>query len=171
MWVASLLVGMCYDTTYVQEKDKEAHKKVLAQIRKHVLDVVAQSLQDTLHSSVTASVKYNRYFALTELCHRILNARPTGITVDVNVKEEDAVKQVSKLMLEKNFVPILISVISDVDVNYPQARSILNSILRPLEQLTKAAIRIHREDRSSQPSHACGASAKRWRSGRRRGRR
>ncbi|KAF1799301.1 hypothetical protein FB192DRAFT_1285399, partial [Mucor lusitanicus] len=143
MWVASLLVGMCYDTTPVQKKDKEAHRETLAGVRNHVLDVVAQSLQDTLHSHATASVKYNRYFALTELCHRILNARPTGISVDTSTKEEDAVKQVSKLMLDKHFVPILISVISDVDVNYPQAKSILNSILRPLEQLTKSAIRIH----------------------------
>jgi E3 ubiquitin-protein ligase HUWE1 len=149
MWVTSLLVGMCYDTTHVQYQDsladKDHHAAMLAKVRKHVLDVVYRSFKDALQSDASTSTKYNHYFALTELCHRILNARPTSINPGLNIKE-DTVIVVAKLMLDMNFVPILISVISDVDVNYPHAKLILNSILRPLEQLTKLAIRI---DRSS----------------------
>lgn len=154
MCVASLLVAMCYDTTHVSTTSiKEDHtpEEALTEIRKHVLDVVYRSFKDALQSGTSStSAKYIRYFALAELCHRILNARPPSISpaaaaAQSNTKE-DTVLVVAKLMLEKKFVPVLISVISDVDVNYPHAKMILNSILRPLEQLTKLAIRI---DRSS----------------------
>ncbi|KAI7890813.1 uncharacterized protein EV154DRAFT_421482, partial [Mucor mucedo] len=153
MCVASLLVAMCYDTTHVSHTRAEnTPEEALTEIRKHVLDVVYRSFKDALQSSNTSttSAKYIRYFALAELCHRILNARPASISpaaaaAQSNTKE-DTVLVVAKLMLEKKFVPVLISVISDVDVNYPHAKMILNSILRPLEQLTKLAIRI---DRSS----------------------
>lgn len=144
MWVASLLVAMCYDTTLPNNED------TLADIRKHVLDVVYRSFKDALQSGNTTSTsaKYIRYFALSELCHRILNARPTSINPALananQASKEETVIVVAKLMLEKKFVPVLISVISDVDVNYPHAKMILNSILRPLEQLTKLAIHIDR---------------------------
>lgn len=153
MCVASLLVAMCYDTTHVSHtRAQNTPEEALTEIRKHVLDVVYRSFKDALQSSHTSttSAKYIRYFALAELCHRILNARPASISpaaaaTQSNTKE-DTVLVVAKLMLEKKFVPVLISVISDVDVNFPHAKMILNSILRPLEQLTKLAIRI---DRSS----------------------
>lgn len=156
MWVASLLVAMCYDTTHPNNSSKGGSTKedTLADIRKHVLDVVYRSFKDALQSGNTTSTsaKYIRYFALSELCHRILNARPTSINPGSSnanqASKEDTVIVVAKLMLEKKFVPVLISVISDVDVNYPHAKMILNSILRPLEQLTKLAIHI---DRSKPP--------------------
>lgn len=155
MWVASLLVAMCYDTNHVNNnnnnsKNVSTNEDTLAEIRKHVLDVVYRSFKDALQSGSTTSTsaKYIRYFALSELCHRILNARPTSInpgSANANqASKEDTVIVVAKLMLEKKFVPVLISVISDVDVNYPHAKMILNSILRPLEQLTKLAIHIDR---------------------------
>lgn len=157
MCVASLLVAMCYNTTHFSnntgnDKVENTPEEALTEIRKHVLDVVYRSFKDALQSSNTSttSAKYIRYFALAELCHRILNARPASISPAAaaaqNNTKEDTVLVVAKLMLEKKFVPVLISVISDVDVNYPHAKMILNSILRPLEQLTKLAIRI---DRSS----------------------
>lgn len=154
MWVSSLLVAMCYDTTQSSDTNaiitQDESQDTLIDVRKHVLDVVYRSFKDALHPSntTTTSAKYIRYFALAELCHRILNARPASINpanaaTQSNNKEE-TVLAVAKLMLEKKFVPVFISVVSDVDVNYPHAKMILNSILRPLEQLTKLAIRIDR---------------------------
>jgi E3 ubiquitin-protein ligase HUWE1 len=46
---------------------------------------------------------------------------------------------IGKLTLEKNVVPLLISAANSVDVNYPFAKTILNSIMRPVEHLTKIA--------------------------------
>ncbi|GAA5804113.1 hypothetical protein HPULCUR_009599 [Helicostylum pulchrum] len=153
MWVASLLVAMCYDTTHFsnsEQKAQETSEEKLTEIRKHVLDVVYRSFKDTLqpNNSSSTSAKYIRYFALAELCHRILNARPVSISpaaaAAAQNSNKDTVLVVAKLMLEKKFVPVLIAVVSDVDVNFPHAKMILNSILRPLEQLTKLSIRIDR---------------------------
>jgi E3 ubiquitin-protein ligase HUWE1 len=44
-------------------------------------------------------------------------------------------------MLDKNFVAVLTSAISDIDINYPHSKTILNAMLRPIEQLTKMAIK------------------------------
>lgn len=143
MWVSLLLVGMCYDTASVNYQDNFHDKAMLAKVRNYVLEVVRCSFNDVLQSDVSTTTKYNHYYALTELCHRILNARPTSLNPGLNIKE-DAVMVVAKLMLDMNFVPILISVINDVDVNHPHAKLIFHAILRPLEQLTKLAIRIDR---------------------------
>lgn len=153
MWVASLLVAMCYDTTHFsnsEQKAQETSEEKLTEIRKHVLDVVYRSFKDALqpNNSSSTSAKYIRYFALAELCHRILNARPVSISPAAAAAAQNSTKDtvlvVAKLMLEKKFVPVLIAVVSDVDVNFPHAKMILNSILRPLEQLTKLSIRIDR---------------------------
>ncbi|KAI8362820.1 hypothetical protein BD560DRAFT_448756 [Blakeslea trispora] len=139
MWIGSLLVGMCYDAT---QTDQQAPS--IAPIRQYVLDVVADSFRGALQSKQSATTRYNHYFALAELCHRLLNARPSSIQPSLNVKE-DTVMAMAQLMLEKEFVRLLVSVITDIDVNYPHAKLILNSVLRPLEQLTKLAIRMDRD--------------------------
>jgi E3 ubiquitin-protein ligase HUWE1 len=142
MWTTSILVALCYDNFTNQPTDKVPRAE-LSQVRKHVLDVLSRSFKDTIQSTnISASAKYIKYFSLAELCHRILNARPTTITSQSN--KEDTVFTLAQLMLDKGFVPILTSAIGDVDVSYPHAKMILNSILRPLEQLTKLANRLDR---------------------------
>ncbi|OBZ91840.1 E3 ubiquitin-protein ligase ptr1 [Choanephora cucurbitarum] len=144
MWIGSLLVGMCYDAT---QTDQQAPS--IVPIRQYVLEVVADSFRNALEFRESTMVRYNHYFTLAELCHRLLNARPSSIQPSLNVKE-DTVMAMAQLMLEKEFVRLLVSVITDVDVNYPHAKLILNSVLRPLEQLTKLAIRM---DRARLKSH------------------
>ncbi|KAI8376627.1 hypothetical protein EDC96DRAFT_436149 [Choanephora cucurbitarum] len=144
MWIGSLLVGMCYDAT---QTDQQAPS--IVPIRQYVLEVVADSFRNALEFRESTTVRYNHYFTLAELCHRLLNARPSSIQPSLNVKE-DTVMAMAQLMLEKEFVRLLVSVITDVDVNYPHAKLILNSVLRPLEQLTKLAIRM---DRARLKSH------------------
>ena len=42
---------------------------------------------------------------------------------------------IAKVMLEKNFVATLTNVLSEVDLNYPNIRNVVSSVLRPLEHL------------------------------------
>lgn len=141
VWLASLLVAMCYEANHTKgTKKQQPQEDSLIDVKKHVLEVLKRSFKDALYSKESASDKYNRYFALTELCHCILNARPPT-SLGFNIKE-DSILVVAKLMLEKNFVPILISIIDNIDVNFPHAKMILNAVMKPLEQLTKFAIKI-----------------------------
>jgi E3 ubiquitin-protein ligase HUWE1 len=58
-----------------------------------------------------------------------------------NNANDDTSLSNAKLMLDKNLVAVLTTAISDVDINYPHSKVILNTMLRPLEQLTKLAIK------------------------------
>ncbi|KAI8977596.1 hypothetical protein BDF20DRAFT_875679 [Mycotypha africana] len=145
-WAYSIIVSMCYDTTrlvnheYAVKEDQSAHVAI-TRIRKHVLDLIIRAFKETLQSNGSLRHKYSHYIALSELSHRLLFAHYTPL-IPGSVIEPEAISQMCELMIEKKFVSLLISVIEDVDVNYPHAKSVLNSILVPLEQLTKLAIRL-----------------------------
>ncbi|ORE21321.1 hypothetical protein BCV71DRAFT_241689 [Rhizopus microsporus] len=148
-WTASTLVAMCCDTTPISEMSAQ-QKSELYQVRKYVLEAVVRSLKDAIASNDPASVKYSKYLVLSDLCHRILNARlnigsslPRSINAESSNNElskEDAAMSNSRIMLDKNFVAVLTSAVNDVDVSYPHSKTILNAMLRPLELLTRLAI-------------------------------
>lgn len=150
MWTASTLVAMYYDSSSSLQNNTQ-QKNELIQVRKYVLDVVVKSLKEAVSSSEPASIKYSKYLALADLCHRILNARPSTSSglprphahIDDlgNNANDDTSLSNAKLMLDKNLVAVLTTAISDVDINYPHSKVILNTMLRPLEQLTKLAIK------------------------------
>ncbi|RCI05196.1 hypothetical protein CU098_002474, partial [Rhizopus stolonifer] len=153
-WTISTLVAMSYDASSTTELTPQ-QKNELIQVRKYVLEAIIRSLKEAVASSDTASVKYSKYLALSDLCYRILNARPNvGSSLarslsnanQNNNTKEDVVLSNSKIMLDKNFVSVLTSAISDVDINYPHSKTILNAMLRPLEQLTKLAIKTEADE-------------------------
>lgn len=152
-WTASTLVAMSYDASSCNDMSPQ-HKSELIQVRKYVLEAVVRALKETIASSDPASVKYSKFLAFADLCHRILNARPNvGSSIprslggglpqanNNNTSKEDKALSNAKIMLDKNFVAVLTSAISDIDINYPHSKTILNAMLRPLEQLTKLAIK------------------------------
>ncbi|KAJ2962784.1 hypothetical protein NQZ79_g2089 [Umbelopsis isabellina] len=143
-WTASVLVAMCYDNSN-QGEDNEPHKSELATVRKSVLDGVLRSFKDAISATEAVSVQYGKYLAFADLCHRILNATPNS-GGPLQKPKEDTPLSIAKIMLDKGFVAVLTNAVSDVDVNYPHAKTVLNALLRPLEQLTKIAIKIERTD-------------------------
>lgn len=134
------------ESTEHQETVSTKREDVLTHVRSHVLQAIAGCFEYyTVTSAKRSSKKYLKYYSLSELCHHILNARPAAINPDYipPAGNKDAnVVALSKLMLENNFVPLLVNAIQDVDVNYPHAKTILNALLRPLERLTKTATRL-----------------------------
>lgn len=157
MWAASLLVAMCYETPAPKKTDNGSSSgDDLAQVRKYVFDGIIRSLKETVASSSgTLAAKYGKFLALSDLCHRLLNARPSTLSSQRggggplgggsgggSGGDDESIMSVAKIMVDKNFVGSLTAAISDVDINYPHAKTVLNSMLRPLEQLTKLATKI-----------------------------
>ncbi|KAI7908284.1 uncharacterized protein BX663DRAFT_482482 [Cokeromyces recurvatus] len=150
-WTASTLVAMSYDNSSTSDLTSQ-QKSELIQVRKYVLETIIRALKEAIASTEAPSIKYSRYLAFADLCHRILNARPnfgpfaprslgsSHNTSNNNDKEESTLNN-AKIMLDKNFVAVLTSAVSDIDINYPHSRAILNALIRPLEQLTKLAIK------------------------------
>ena len=125
-WAMSVIVALCVDTSVNEGKDTPPE---LASIRKLVLEAISRSIKD-LPSSENLEARYGRLLALTDLCNRLLTVR-----FNVTFRKEDIPTHMAKIMLEKHFVATLTNALSEVDLNYPNARVVVASILRPLEHL------------------------------------
>lgn len=102
----------------------------MTSIRKLVLESINRSIKDAL-ATEPADVKYGRILALADLCHRLLSFRLSS----VSRSSEEAPMHLAKIMLEKNYVATLTSVLAELDLNYPSMRTLVASVLRPLEYL------------------------------------
>ncbi|TFK44714.1 hypothetical protein BDQ12DRAFT_730740 [Crucibulum laeve] len=144
-WAMSVIVALCVDTSSTQEA-KEVSSELVS-VRKFVLESVSRAIRD-LPSTENVDAKYGRLLALVDLCHRLLTVR-----FNSSRKHQDEVPtHIAKIMLEKNFVATLTTALSDVDLNYPNARTLVASILRPLEYLTKVAIKMSRTSHKGKES-------------------
>ncbi|RDX47077.1 hypothetical protein OH76DRAFT_1406241 [Lentinus brumalis] len=137
-WAMSVIVALCVDTAANQDiKDVPAD---LVSVRKFVLEAISRALKD-LPSSDNPETRYSRLLALSDLCHRLLTVR---FNVNAKKASDEVPTHIAKVMLEKNFVATLTNVISEVDLNYPNIRNVVSSVLRPLEHLTKIAMKMSR---------------------------
>ncbi|TDL26261.1 hypothetical protein BD410DRAFT_895667 [Rickenella mellea] len=146
-WAMSVIVALCIDCS--SSRDAKDVSTDLLSIRKTVLEAVSRSIKDA-PSLESDDTRYGRLLALAELCHRLLTVR---FNANANKSQDETPIQIAKVMLEKNFVATLTSILSDIDLNYPNMRSLVVAILRPLEHLTKIAIKMGRStDKSKVPS-------------------
>ncbi|KAJ7287510.1 hypothetical protein C8J57DRAFT_1707813 [Mycena rebaudengoi] len=137
-WAMSLIVALCVDSSSAQElKDVSPE---LVSVRKFVLEAINRTIKD-LSSSESVEGRYGRLLALADLCHRLLTVRFNSTS---RKQQDDTPTHIAKVMLEKNFVATLTTALSEVDLNYPNVRGLVASILRPLEYLTKIAIKMSR---------------------------
>lgn len=127
-WAMSVIVALCVDTTVTQDiKDVPTE---LVSIRKFVLEAISRALKD-LPTSENTENRYSRLLALSDLCHRLLTVRFNS----GKKAGDEAPTHIAKVMLEKNFVSTLTNVLAEVDLNYPNIRNVVSSVLRPLEYL------------------------------------
>ncbi|GAA5823738.1 hypothetical protein JCM11251_003273 [Rhodosporidiobolus azoricus] len=151
-WASLVIVGLCYDASAASAlgstSDKDSAQDVAA-IRKAVLDAVARAYRDAMSSSEPTEARYARLAALSDLCHRLLTARPFP---NVARPHSETSMQLAKLMLEKNFAVILTNALAEVDLNFPHVNNLINAILRPLENLTKVVTKLGRAKSSTGPA-------------------
>ncbi|EMS22762.1 E3 ubiquitin-protein ligase HUWE1 [Rhodotorula toruloides NP11] len=155
-WASLVVVGLCYDSaaasTLGNAADRESANEITV-VRKAVLEVIARAFRDAMASSEPTETRYARLACLSDLCHRLLTARPFP---NVNRPHSETSMQLAKLMLEKNFAVILTNALADVDLNYPHVNVLINAILRPLDHLTKIVTKLGRAKGAL--SGAAGAS-------------
>uniref|UniRef100_V5ED17 UBA domain-containing protein n=1 Tax=Kalmanozyma brasiliensis (strain GHG001) TaxID=1365824 RepID=V5ED17_KALBG len=143
-WAMSVLVALAADVSvHIDVKEVPAD---LITVRRTMLDAIARSIKEAASSSESIEVRYGRLYALSDLCYRLLIARPNSTG---GKQTEDLTIHMAKMMLEKSFVTVLTSAIADVDLNLPTVKSLLEAILRPLEHLTKVAIRMSKPKASA----------------------
>jgi len=129
-WAMNVIGALCVDTSAAQEM-KEISTDLLF-VRKFVLETVSRAIKDLSTTTEGIEARYGRLLALADLCHRLLTVR---VNPNSRKQQDDAPTHLAKIMLEKNFVAVLTSALSEVDLNYPNVRNLVASILRPLDYL------------------------------------
>ncbi|EIW82911.1 hypothetical protein CONPUDRAFT_151972 [Coniophora puteana RWD-64-598 SS2] len=147
-WAMSVIVALCIDTSLGADSKELSNE--LVSIRKFVLDSINRAIKE-LPSSESLDARYGRLLALSDLCSRLLTVRFSAH--DRKPMDENST-HVAKIMLEKNFVATLTNALAEVDLNYPHVRSLVAAILKPLENLTRIAIKMSRASEKSKELHA-----------------
>ncbi|WVQ77455.1 hypothetical protein IAR50_007141 [Cryptococcus sp. DSM 104548] len=130
----AMIVALCSDT--VPSLDKKDVSEDMVSIRKTVLDAVSKAIRDT-SLVVDVNVRYGRLWALGELVHRLLVARSSASTRQIS----SSGLHMAKTMLEKNFVGLLTNALGEIDLNYPDIRNVLVTLLRALDHLSKLSVK------------------------------
>lgn len=128
-WAMSVIVALCVDSTPNHEvKEVSAD---LVSVRKFVLEAISRAIKDPPPTD-NVEARYGRLLALADLCHRLLTVRFNAAS---RKQTDENPTHIAKVMLEKNFVATLTTALSEIDLNYPNVRGLVPSILRPLEYL------------------------------------
>ena len=128
-WAMSVIVALCVDSTPNPEV-KEVSSDLVS-VRKYVLEAVSRAIKDP-PTSESIEARYGRLLGFADLCHRLLTVKFNGVS---RKQTDDNPTHIAKIMLEKNFVATLTMALSEIDLNYPNIRGLVPSILRPLEYL------------------------------------
>ncbi|KAI6119856.1 hypothetical protein EDD16DRAFT_1895336 [Pisolithus croceorrhizus] len=137
-WAISVIVALCVDSSSGSEvKDVSPD---LVSVRKFVLEAVSRAIKE-MPSTESLDMRYGRLLALADLCNRLLTVRCNNGS---RKPQDESATHVAKIMLEKNFVSTLTSALSEVDLNFPNIRGLVASVLRPLENLSRIAIKMSR---------------------------
>ncbi|KAG9316564.1 hypothetical protein JVU11DRAFT_2615 [Chiua virens] len=118
----------------------------LVSIRKFALDAISRAIKE-VSLSESMDARYGRLLALTDLCNRLLTVRFSNN--GSRKPPEENTTHVAKIMLEKNYVAILTNALAEADLNFPNIRNLVASVLRPLENLTRIAIKMSRASEKS----------------------
>ncbi|UZJ54305.1 hypothetical protein CBS101457_003625 [Exobasidium rhododendri] len=155
-WAMSTLVALCSDVVAITPDVKEVGNEIIF-ARKSVLDGIAKAIKEATTASSAGranesiEARYGRLYSLSDLCYRLLKARPNITSAGSNSTRSmnDMTLHMAKTMLERNFVTVLTCAIAEVDLNLPMVKSLLDRILKPLEYLTKIAIKMNKAERKN----------------------
>lgn len=121
-------------------------------VRKFVLEHCLKAFKDACASDEVLDMKYSRLLGVADIFSKLVSQRPNGEMLNQNADLTPTLKQMAKIMYEKNFISILTTAIADIDLNFPNAKRVVKYILKPLKWLTYVGMDLStRYDTSSTP--------------------
>ncbi|KAF6760270.1 hypothetical protein DFP72DRAFT_1097039 [Ephemerocybe angulata] len=139
-WAMTALISLCAESS--ANIDAKEVSSDLTSVRKYVLETVSRTIKD-LPTSENLDSKYGRLLALADLCNRLLNVR-FNVPPTQRKPNAEIPTHLAKIMLEKNYVSTLTTSLSEIDLNYPNVKALVTGILRPLQYLSKVAMKMSR---------------------------
>ncbi|KAJ4983787.1 ubiquitin-protein ligase [Stagonosporopsis vannaccii] len=124
-------------------------------VRKFVLEHALKAFKDASSCDEALDMKYSRLLGIADIFSRMVSQRANGEMLTSNADLTPNLKQMAKIMYEKNFITILTTAISDIDLNFPNAKRVVKYILKPLKWLCYVAMDLSTHyDESSAPDSA-----------------
>jgi len=124
-------------------------------VRKFTLEHALKAFKDANTSDEPLDMKYSRLLNISDIFSKMVAQRLNGEMLTQNSELTPNLKQMAKIMYEKNFITILTTAISDIDLNFPNAKRVVKYILKPLKWLTYVAMDLSMHyDTSSAPDSA-----------------
>ncbi|KAI8914398.1 hypothetical protein EDD86DRAFT_199252 [Gorgonomyces haynaldii] len=145
VWSACLLCALCIST----EKEDQEQNAELESIRRIVLELVAKCLRETNQAAhLNAQTRYSRFVTLSELCFRLLSKETLVAKRSMlsSPTQDNTALVIARVMIEKGFVSIFSSILSDLDVNHPGSKLVVESVMKPFDVLSKAAVTFGKTD-------------------------
>ncbi|KAJ3265210.1 hypothetical protein HDU77_006065 [Chytriomyces hyalinus] len=137
-WSAILITKLCTGSATADDKAvNEQHQMIC----KTVVESISRSMKDALASTETADIRYGRFYGLAELCQSILTIRYPPQTSKIAPSQNPHLSA-TKTMLEKGYANTLTTMLAEIDAFHPRAKMLTSAVLKPLENLTKMAVRI-----------------------------
>lgn len=109
-------------------------------VRKFTLEHALKAFKDANSLDETLDMKYSRLLGISDIFSKMIAQRVNGDMLTQNSELTPTLKQMAKIMYEKNFITILTTAISDIDLNFPNAKRVVKYILKPLKWLTYVAM-------------------------------
>lgn len=136
----SLLIALCANVPVISEGPEVPED--LAVVRKIVLEGISKAVKDSNSAHYDPNRRYGRLWVLGQVIRRLLTSRQSVIP-----RPQDKTSlQLAKAMLEKNYVGLLTTTLADIDLNYPEVRTPIHSLLKALEYLTKVSSKWGKKD-------------------------
>lgn len=150
VWASCLICSLCVGK---ENPLCNIYETDLQNIRKIVLENIGKCLRDTALAA-HSELRYAKIVSLCDLCYRILSPKTLTGNMIKRTNEPDPASeaiplQLARIMIEKGFVGTLTSILADLEVYHPLSKQVIESILKPLEILSKAAITLGKIEISS----------------------
>jgi E3 ubiquitin-protein ligase HUWE1 len=157
-----VIVSLCHKSgeftvpkTDTQQSPYAETEPDLLFVRKFVLEHALKAFKDANASDEPLDMKYSRLLNISDIFSRMVSQRSNGEMLTQNADLTPNLKQMAKIMYEKNFITILTTAISDIDLNFPNAKRVVKYILKPLKWLSYVAMDLSMHyDTSSAPESA-----------------
>jgi E3 ubiquitin-protein ligase HUWE1 len=133
MLVANVIQSLCKKTPEFYEHDERPD--LLVTVRKFVLEGIARSFKEILATTGPTQLRYSRYTHLAELCRKLLTTQ-SPYSAPTFPLDSAGTSEMAKLMFEKGFISLLTTVVADIELDFPDVRSVINDILASLKDLT-----------------------------------
>jgi E3 ubiquitin-protein ligase HUWE1 len=157
-----VIVSLCHKTGEFALPKSDTQQSPYAEtepdllfVRKFVLEHALKAFRDANASDEPLDMRYSRLLNISDIFSRMVSQRSNGEMLNGNADLTPNLKQMAKIMYEKNFITILTTAISDIDLNFPNAKRVVKYILKPLKWLTYVAMDLSMHyDTSSAPDSA-----------------